>query len=586
MGNNVFRFFLEWLKNEMHEEAYARLEKKANQREMAIRAQAAKRDINGGSSTPGWISTQAILENKDAAIQYSVTDQMYKLANSFVESLWQSYEYVQGVEVAENGEVLPTRSEQKGSEAQHVGQISGKKHPQLWELAQAEGDDAWLEWINSHIWTYIGLSAPLLGAMNPLRAVLSGENMGLPMTEKSARIMELSFGSTHTLNPISTATGFCDNLKDTVSSKRNDLACLDELIEGIEKSGGKDPWRNYPALKALLKDRVDWDTDFTPISVDFEECDKSKKPPCEIKLNELFSPKDVQSGEIFDRFSEIWKEDGSPLITKREQLQKSWWEHDFPNLLNSTWDRPHNKHVIMSYGVDHPTEVGYTYKKTNIHDEKEAKEEFNDVPLLTSVIWEEADNFHFEEIKVAEQKTFSETVLLKKKPKRRPLNGGDNKGSLHHSGDASVPYISLAWAHTWLLHATRALKHSRYFGIQEGDRISDDNALDAIRVSYRPVGGKEWIEGGKPTDLEDMENISREKYDDDTGADHPHGTKYKPEMFRYQSKGKSRSTGMEYTTAVIEAVGVEHKETTRNYDILAAVFTDVLKNMHDDFGLV
>jgi hypothetical protein len=43
---------------------------------------------------------------------------------------------------------------------------------------------------------------------------------------------------------------------------------------------------------------------------------------------------------------------------------------------------------------------------------------------------------------------------------------------------------------------------------------------------------------------------------------------------------------MEYTTAVIEAVGVEHKETTRNYDILAAVFTDVLKNMHDDFGLV
>lgn len=57
-------------------------------------------------------------------------------------------------------------------------------------------------------------------------------------------------------------------------------------------------------------------------------------------------------------------------------------------------------------------------------------------------------------------------------------------------------------------------------------------------------------------------------------------------LHRYQSKGKSRSTGMEYTTAVIEAVGVEHKETTRNYDILAAVFTDVLKNMHDDFDLV
>jgi len=31
---------------------------------------------------------------------------------------------------------------------------------------------------------------------------------------------------------------------------------------------------------------------------------------------------------------------------------------------------------------------------------------------------------------------------------------------------------------------------------------------------------------------------------------------------------------------------VEHKETTRNYDILAATFTDVLKNLHADYGLV
>lgn len=385
----------------------------------------------------------------------------------------------------------------------------------------------------------------------------------------------LAFGSTHTLNPISTSTGFCDNVdvNDTISSRSN-LACLDELIDGIEQAGGEDPWRNYPALKAFLKDRVDWDADFNPISVTYEECNKSEKPPCTVNGEETFCPKDVQSGEIFNRFNDIWKEDGDPLITKREQLQKSWWEHAFPNLLNSTWDRPHIKHVIMSYGVDHPTEVGYVYKKTEVVNEKK---EFDGIPVMTSVIWEEVNNYHFEE-----HLTLKESSLLKKKPRKRPLNDGNNKGSLHHSGDASVPYISLAWAHTWLLHATRAMRHSRHFGMKEGDRISDDNALESIRVSYRSVGGKEWIEGGK---REDMDGVATDT-DDDTGADHPHGTKYKPEMFRYQSKGKSRSTGMEYTTAVIEAVGVEHKETTRNYDILAAVFTDVLKNMHDDFGLV
>jgi len=210
---------------------------------------------------------------------------------------------------------------------------------------------------------------------------------------------------------------------------------------------------------------------------------------------------------------------------------------------------------------------------------------FDNIPLLSSVIWEEPKSYHFEESKVAEQKTLKESVMLKKKPKRRPLQDGNNKGSLHRSGDASVPYISLAWSHTWLLHATRAMRHSRYYGMKEGDRITDDNVLDSIRVSYRPVGGSDWIEGANHK-AQRGDDDGDDADDEGTGADHPHGTKYKPEMYRYQSKGKSRTTGMEYTTAVIEAVGVEHKETTRNYDILAAVFTDVLKNMHDDFDLV
>ena len=72
-----------------------------------------------------------------------------------------------------------------------MNQTDAKKHSHSWELAQTEGDDLWLQWINDHIWTYVGLSAPLLGAINPLRAVLSGENMGLPMTEENARGMEL-----------------------------------------------------------------------------------------------------------------------------------------------------------------------------------------------------------------------------------------------------------------------------------------------------------------------------------------------------------------------------------------------------------
>ena len=51
------------------------------------------------------------------------------------------------------------------------------QNEKFWELAKHEGDEKWLEWIETHIWTYVGLSAPMMGAVNPLRAVISGENM-------------------------------------------------------------------------------------------------------------------------------------------------------------------------------------------------------------------------------------------------------------------------------------------------------------------------------------------------------------------------------------------------------------------------
>jgi hypothetical protein len=573
MGNNVFRYFLEWLRNQMHEEAYSRLLRMTEVREKAMKQTQSKGSSSGRG--PGWVAGLETEGKQSETATYS--DTIYKMANSVVNSLDGIWQSVTGVSDEINlNDVQDIESPTLESKL---------RRDQLWELAQAEGDDEWLEWIDKHIWTYVGLSAPLLGAINPLRAVISGENMGMPMTEKAAREMEITFGSTHTLNPISTSSGFCDELdgKDH-GSARSKLACLEELMVGIDETvGEEDPWENFPTLKAILKDRVDWDTDFVPFKVVREICEKDEKPPCKKSREYHFTPKDVQSGDLFSHFGKIWNEEGEPLKIKREQLAASWWMNpSMPNLLNMTWDRPHIKHVIMSYGVDYPTEVGYVFKKVEFEDDENEKR-YEDTPLLTRVVYEEAENKHYEEIVVPEMKSLADS-MLKKKPKKEFLN----HGTMHRSGDASVPYLSLAWAHTWLLHATRAMRHSKYSDMKEGDRISDDNALDSIKVSYRPAGGSEWMDGGKShCTKHNPESLSKDDAESDISVgDHPHGTKYKPEMFRYQSKGKSRLTGMEYTTAVIEAVGVEHKETTRNYDILAAVFSEVLINMHEDFGLV
>ena len=195
MGNNVFRYFLEWLKNKMHEEAYQRLVKNLERREKMYKGR--KTEESAAFVGPGWVSGQTNvgperLKASEPIIQFDVKDQMFTLANSVVNSidgLWQTY--FPGGEKQFSSKI-PTQVETLLNDVREWQRIhKGKKHPQLWELAQAEGDEDWLDWIHDHIWTYIGLSAPLLGAINPVRAVISGENMGMPMADNDARIMEL-----------------------------------------------------------------------------------------------------------------------------------------------------------------------------------------------------------------------------------------------------------------------------------------------------------------------------------------------------------------------------------------------------------
>ena len=147
-----------------------------------------------------------------------------------------------------------------------------------------------------------------------------------------------AFGSTHTINPISTLTGFCDDKKATNTLN---LACLDELIDGIEINKGKeDPWKNFPALKSLLKERVDWDSTFPTFTAQTEQCImSSKRQSCSVQSEQYYNAKDIQRGDLFTRFSEIWNEEGEPLKRKRAQLENSWWNNPLPNILNSTWDR-------------------------------------------------------------------------------------------------------------------------------------------------------------------------------------------------------------------------------------------------------
>lgn len=127
--------------------------------------------------------------------------------------------------------------------------------------------------------------------------------------------------------------------KSDKSPAHTQLACLDDIFTEIESGDHRDdPWKHYPTLKALLKDRLDWDSDFPMIEVNVENCLSKKKSPCTLNSTVALGPRESETGELFDAFHNVWKEEDEAMVVKREQLQESFWNTNVPNILNHTWE--------------------------------------------------------------------------------------------------------------------------------------------------------------------------------------------------------------------------------------------------------
>ena len=187
MGNLVFRYFLEWLRVQMREEAYEEYVKRSRRRARRMRQQQQhlqKQQEEYQKQQEEYQKQQQFLPstpNPDETVEESWTAALPGWMTGV-------YEWLH----SEGGEHSSSSEDEDGTYTSSNGKQGNEKNAQLWELAVDEGDIKWLEWIETHLWTYVGLSAPMLGAVNPMRAVISGENMGLPIADEVARDMEVS----------------------------------------------------------------------------------------------------------------------------------------------------------------------------------------------------------------------------------------------------------------------------------------------------------------------------------------------------------------------------------------------------------
>ncbi|KAL3328601.1 hypothetical protein AABB24_035971 [Solanum stoloniferum] len=263
-------------------------------------------------------------------------------------------------------------------------------------------------WLDDHIHAYFAVGAPLLGAIETVKATLSGSTFGLPVSEGTARLMFNTFGSSIWMLPFS-------------------KYCTTDNVYQRHFSGGNRKYHHaYHCDEHELKSKYSgWPTNIINIevpSIRGNEVYPSVVETAQTNLSGMecgfptqlsFSAREVSDGTFFKAIKN-YDPDSERLF---HLLKKSY--HDDPILNPLTpWERPPLKNIFCIYGIDSKTEVGYYFAPSG--------KPYPDNWIITDVIYE------------IEGSLYSRSGNL--------VEG--NPGAT--SGDETVPYNSLSWCKNWL----------------------------------------------------------------------------------------------------------------------------------------
>lgn len=263
------------------------------------------------------------------------------------------------------------------------------------------------KWLDDHIHTYFAVGAPFLGAVESVKATLSGLTFGLPISEGTARLMCNSFSSSIWMLPFSR---HCDashrsSVRSWGKAGEDEPSVTCDNEEFAAKSSG---WPVDIVKVEVPEKAADFSPSMLPLSEPFPSVD------CSLTTQWSFSAREVADGTFFDAIGNYDRD------SKHAQLQLEKYFLNDPVLNPLTpWHRPPLKNVFCIYGIDLKTEVGYHYAFSG--------KLYPDNWILKDVIYETEGG--------ALQSRSGASVT------------GNPSGS---SGDATVPYHSLSWCKTWL----------------------------------------------------------------------------------------------------------------------------------------
>ncbi|KAG6750284.1 hypothetical protein POTOM_047388 [Populus tomentosa] len=324
------------------------------------------------------------------------------------------------------------------------------------------------QWLDEHIHAYFAVGAPLLGAIETVKATFFGNTFGLPVSEVTHSFLETTGLTAVTFTSLIEAFGCLSYylvLLDLDAYSNTCLSCILARYQGTARlmfnSFASSLWM-MPFSKYCRTDNSycrhfaggfrkghhtyqceeqefrlnysGWPTNIVNIEIpsvrgfgaypsvtELAQTNLSSME-CGLPTQLSFSAREISDGTLFKAI-EDYESDSKRLLY---QLKKSY--HDDPVLNPLTpWDRPPIKNVFCIYGIDSRTEVGYYFAPSG--------KPYPDNWITTDVIYE------------LEGSLYSRSGNL--------VEG--NPGAA--SGDDTVPYNSLSLCKNWLgpkVNITRA----------------------------------------------------------------------------------------------------------------------------------
>jgi hypothetical protein len=332
----------------------------------------------------------------------------------------------------------------------------------------ASTPDLYKKWMANHFYALIGFAAPLLGAPSALKSVVSGHAFGTPLSDKQTKELMLSFSSTNFLNPRSTLKLFEKKRKGFHYIPLNYDQPL-VILRGLKTEEAKNSTSSEEKTKEDTKEKT--------------EQEQSKNNSTETTQNEIkkdsffaFPLESVENGTFFQEVGGMLDD---PMISDKISELKRLYHEDPVQPLHQLYERPPIKHVIMIYGVDLPTEVGYIYRmpeKPNIPPASDS----NDTSSASSTLSEPLEP-------VLEEILLEETIVQHRLVDERDNNndGGDSSTTTESGTEPGtkkkIRYrdrIPLFFANKTLNEASEIIKRVIHTEVLERIANSVDKLVD------------------------------------------------------------------------------------------------------------